>query len=359
MKRVAIILSSLLLLGTSCTDSSLNDGTIIGYETETLSYTIDGDKTFSAEQFDFTARGEWSAEVSTDAAEWLSVSPASGGAGNATLKFAFAENKTHDTRVGTITLSSEGTLITIEITHLVQEQYRNWTLAEIDADNQPIGETWRVIDQSATTSDFYNMRDGLAMAYLANRVIKLDFPYMEEIPFGAMSAYIESDGGVSANNGNMTGIRDEYPMESVAEVTIGSAKVIGPFAFRYHTMITKLTLPETLVEIGQRAFFACERIPSLTLHEGVTTIGLEAFCNNFALTTADLPSTVSYIGTAAFANCSNLTTLTLRAVTPPANGGFMFFGAKFDLQIKVPAESVEAYKSAEGWKDYAYNISAI
>jgi hypothetical protein len=44
-------------------------------------------------------------------------------------------------------------------------------------------------------------------------------------------------------------------------------------------------------------------------------------------------------------------------VTPPATGWNFLGGANENLVVKVPAESVEAYAKAEGWKEY--KIEAI
>ena len=43
--------------------------------------------------------------------------------------------------------------------------------------------------------------------------------------------------------------------------------------------------------------------------------------------------------------------------TPPTTGWNFLGGENADLVVKVPAESVDAYSKAEGWKEY--NIEAI
>jgi hypothetical protein len=53
-------------------------------------------------------------------------------------------------------------------------------------------------------------------------------------------------------------------------------------------------------------------------------------------------------------------TLIIRAVKPPSlNGSFMLGGGGAVISIRVPAESVQAYKSAANWSNYAPIISAI
>jgi hypothetical protein len=52
--------------------------------------------------------------------------------------------------------------------------------------------------------------------------------------------------------------------------------------------------------------------------------------------------------------------LTINTDTPPELEGDIFEGEiPEDLVIYVPAESVEAYKSASGWSEYEDRIQAI
>lgn len=42
-----------------------------------------------------------------------------------------------------------------------------------------------------------------------------------------------------------------------------------------------------------------------------------------------------------------------KSTTPPAGGYEMFYDNPWERKIYVPTESVEAYKAAEYWKNYA------
>ena len=53
-----------------------------------------------------------------------------------------------------------------------------------------------------------------------------------------------------------------------------------------------------------------------------------------------------------------MTNITCFAITPPGLGESVFLGDD-NLTIYVPASSVDAYKAADGWKDYADRIKAI
>ena len=58
----------------------------------------------------------------------------------------------------------------------------------------------------------------------------------------------------------------------------------------------------------------------------------------------------------AFEDCVNLHSIYCPANTPPQGSQYMFQHNASDRKIYVPTQSVEAYKSAEYWSDYADDI---
>lgn len=123
--------------------------------------------------------------------------------------------------------------------------------------------------------------------------------------------------------------------------------------------ITEAVIPDGVTTIDDSAFSACERLTSVTIPDGVTSINYNAFNSCFMLPSIDIPSTVTSIGRQAFYFCRALTRVTVRATTPPTLGTNVFFNTPYDMVIYVPAESVQAYKTASGWSDYASQIQAI
>ncbi len=74
-----------------------------------------------------------------------------------------------------------------------------------------------------------------------------------------------------------------------------------------------------------------------------------------------IPSSVISIGNYAFLNAgtsTNKITLTFLGITPPTITFFTFNSANIN-KIYVPAESVNAYKTASGWSSVASYIEAI
>ncbi len=108
-------------------------------------------------------------------------------------------------------------------------------------------------------------------------------------------------------------------------------------------------LPSTLKEIGTSAFLRNYKLKHINFLEGLTTIGDWAF-QSHVLETIDLPSTLTNIGRDAFRGDGTVTTVIVRAIEPPV---LKMWNSMLTMPIEaiyyVPAESIEAYKSAEGW----------
>ena len=131
---------------------------------------------------------------------------------------------------------------------------------------------------------------------------------------------------------------------------------IGLHAFSTDTsLITPITLPNVR-EIGDNAFSDCALVPSVSL-ASVEDIGQFAFYRCSGLTSVEIGSAITNISFAAFSNCSSLESITLHATTPPTLGTYGFFGST--CAIYVPAASVNVYKSATNWSDYASRIQPI
>ena len=129
---------------------------------------------------------------------------------------------------------------------------------------------------------------------------------------------------------------------------------IGQSAFSSNKL-TSVTIPNSVTSIGQSAFYF-NKLTSVTIPNSVTSIGQSAFSSN-KLTSVTIPNSVTSIGEYAFAN-NNFTSVTIHAVNPPtADRGI--FGYNSSLKIYVPVQSVNAYKTAEGWSEYADKIFPI
>ena len=136
-----------------------------------------------------------------------------------------------------------------------------------------------------------------------------------------------------------------------------SLKSIGKQAFQQCSVLKGLTLPKNVSNIEESAFSSCKGLENLVI-EGAAKIGKSAFSSCLGLATITLSAEVDSIGTSAFSSCRNLMSITVQATTPPPGGSRMFNNTN-NCPIYVPTGSVEAYKTAEYWSDYADRIQAI
>lgn len=89
-------------------------------------------------------------------------------------------------------------------------------------------------------------------------------------------------------------------------------------------------------------------------------IGQACFEDFFQLQTVYISSACTSIRLEAFYGCSALTTVTIEATTPPTMAWNNTFQGCTSLQhIYVPAQSVNAYKTAQYWDTYANLIAPI
>ncbi len=147
-------------------------------------------------------------------------------------------------------------------------------------------------------------------------------------------------------------------------ITFGGAKS-NPLYYAHHlylngTEIIDLMIPDSVTQIGNYTFSGCTDLASVTIPNSVISIGKYAFSNCQTLTSVTIPNSVTNIGEFAFSYCSGLTSLTCEAVAPPTCGfsTCVFNGVNKYIPLYVPAESVNAYKTAIEWRDFK-NIQPI
>ena len=127
------------------------------------------------------------------------------------------------------------------------------------------------------------------------------------------------------------------------------------------TALTSISIPDNITSIGQSAFEECVGLTNVVLPNNITRIEANTFHGCSALTSIDLPSSIISIGEIAFASCRGLTNIICRAVEPPSllvESEEIFHGVNHEIPVYVPAESVGAYKAADGWSEFT-NIYAI
>ena len=202
-----------------------------------------------------------------------------------------------------------------------------------------------------------------------------------------------------------------YGCKGLTSFTIPeNVRTIGWFAFSYCAGLTTVVLPDAVETIYNNAFSDCDEVISVTIGRGLSFIGAYAFLddhklesfqvseNNRYFSTIDgvlcnkaktkivyypyakgstytIPDGIVVIGEDAFAfssltsitmgpqlykieqyafsKCNALSSVICHAVIPPIMEYAPFMGVDCDeILLYVPAESIEAYREAEYWKEF-------
>ena len=117
---------------------------------------------------------------------------------------------------------------------------------------------------------------------------------------------------------------------------------------------TAIIWPKDLAVIGNNAFNNCNRLQgTITIPDNVRAINEGTFSGCSMITGLELHEDVEYIGREAFAGCERLTAISCKAQTPPLVSVSAFNGVGLDhVILEVPASALNAYKTAEGWKEF-------
>ena len=173
------------------------------------------------------------------------------------------------------------------------------------------------------------------------------------LPIGAVAATpikkgdlkytVNADGQsvtVSGTSGNPRHLTIESSISDNG--TIYTVTKIGMGAF--NSTLEEVTLPLTLDEIEDSAFFKCSSLTEITIPEGVTKIGTNAFYGCSQLTSITIPSTIKNMDT-AFPSNPKLSQVTL------TNGIYRISSSAFKdctglTEIKIPTSVYEICSDA-------------
>lgn len=137
--------------------------------------------------------------------------------------------------------------------------------------------------------------------------------------------------------------------EKVGEYTVTA---IGEYSF-HNSGLTSVTLGKGVKSVGEAAFICNDLLTTVSLPDGLTSIGVNAFRYCSSLKSIVLPATLQSVGVCSFVGCTSLNAVHCRAAEPVALGVAAFEGVASHCTLYVPVGSVERYKAAEGWKDFA------
>ena len=307
--------------------------------------------------------------------DWIKITDNSSGDEYCTLYFTIAKNNTTSEREGVITVFCDDYNLSATL-----------TVTQVSNSQIPNNEIWY------TSSDSKVVTPNATDVFGANIV----------------SNTYENGQGVITFDGDVTQIGNSafQQCNSLTSITIpDSVTTIGDSAFVWCYSLTSIIIPDSVTSIGMQAFHQCESLASITIPNSVTSIGwgaffgclsLEAFYGKFAsednrclivdgvltsfapaglteytildgvtsierntfgycrkLTKITIPDSVTSIGYFTFSYCTSLKEVYCKPTIPPIGDSLMFNSNATGRKIYVPAASVEAYKAADYWKEYA------
>lgn len=325
---------------------------------------------------------------------WITVSPTHIEAGTNTVTVAAAANMTTESRQATVTISDDkfgvSGIITVNQAASTQPQKYNMIIYTTN-DNQPIPVKAKDFDANITDHIYEN---GTGVIILDRMVTSIgDHAFWcnhsltsMTLPNSVMTIEKLAFGDCT----NLTSINIPNNVKSIGEqafwncrlksITIptgvttieggafsfcsnmtsinipASVASIGGSAFSHCRSLTgSITIPDGITTIEVCTFTACKCLERITIPDSVTSIGEKAFEYCEGLTSITIPGNVTSIGYGAFSSCKGLKSFYCKPLNPPTIGTYVLHDTS--AVIYVPRTSVEAYKTAKNWSEYADRIT--
>ena len=200
---------------------------------------------------------------------------------------------------------------------------------------------------SNASSQPFNGLTGITMINIGNEVKNIP-DYLCYGLLGLTNITIPSSVSTIGNNtfGNCAGIKTltwnaklcssmgSMPKSNIETVTIGNQVQTLPDNFVSGSKINSVTIPNTVISIGNRAFSSCNGLTSITIPNSVTTIGDNAFSSCSGLTSVSIGNSVTTIGNSAFYGCNGLTSVVIpNSVTSIGSNAFKGCGGLTSTHI--------------------------
>ncbi|MDR1499425.1 MAG: leucine-rich repeat domain-containing protein [Tannerellaceae bacterium] len=130
-----------------------------------------------------------------------------------------------------------------------------------------------------------------------------------------------------------------YPTGKIGAFTIPSSVTeIGDLAFYICDSLSSITIPNSVTTIGNAAFTYCRSLTELVIPNSVTVLGESSFFGCISLTSITIPNSVRTIGNSTFGRCEKLTSITIpNSVTTIGEQAFSYCYLLRDITVSWPA----------------------
>ena len=138
-------------------------------------------------------------------------------------------------------------------------------------------------------------------------------------------------------------------------------ETIGEHAF-FYTELTEVTIPESVINLGDFAFQGCGQLKTITVNAKIKILPEAIFRHCYSCEKLLLPNTLEQIRTEALSfNDGYSDRDSVFIYCPAVNPPVLYVNNKIPASAKiyVPKESVELYKTAKQWSEFASLILPI
>lgn len=181
------------------------------------------------------------------------------------------------------------------------------------------------------------------------------FSHEREIKTNAFKRCLNIESIVIHNGITSIGESAFYDCSNLTSVTIpNSVTSIGKYAFS-RCNLRSITIPAGVTTIEEGTFYNCKYLSNITIPNNVISIGKYTFYSCSSLTNVTIGKGIMLIEDYAFSNCSNLKSIYCKSTAPPQLAGYRH-PFPTSATIYVPSASIDSYKDASGWSNYADQI---
>lgn len=150
------------------------------------------------------------------------------------------------------------------------------------------------------------------VAYYAQNVVELDLKLGNWDTYtrdGYSFVYNEKTGWMSGYTGSHTNLTLPSSFKTRDGMIID--KYALGYSFYGNVKVEAVTIPNSVISIGEEAFQGCTNLMNVTIGNNVDSIGYGAFLGCTNLKSINIPDSVTIIGQSTFAFCPNLTSVTM------------------------------------------------